>query len=450
MITAVENWIDRHEDALISDVRRVVSFNSVSSLPAGPGMPFGKECRAVLDCVGKICSGFGFPFTDMEGYIGYADAGEGEETLGILTHLDVVPAGEGWSSDPFAANVVDGSMIGRGVLDDKGPAICAIYALAAVKNAGIPFKRKVRIIFGCDEEKNMRCLNHYLSNEKVPDVSFAPDAEYPLVNAEKNIFHAQYGKKYRSNVKLTAGTVINAVPAKAQAVLPVEADVVAQAAGNSPWFCFEPAEGGVKATAQGISAHAALPESGINAIQRMLGVLTKLPLPEEDARTARMLWDSFQMEYTGESAGFMPGSGVTLNLGLINWDETGFTVDIDMRAPIEVTEEEILQKLDRCFQTIGAVRNWSDFSKGYHMPEDSELVQALLSVYRKRTGDMTPPKQLGSGTYARHLKNTVAFGPERSNRVSRIHMADEAVPVDDLLEDTKMIADAIIALACRA
>ena len=131
----------------------------------------------------------------MDGYIGYADYGTGDETLGVLTHLDVVPEGEGWSSDPFAANIIDGTMIGRGVLDDKGPAITAVYALAAIKAAGLPFKRKVRLLFGCDEEVGMGCLKHYIANEKLPDMAFSPNAAYPLVNAEKNIFQARYARR---------------------------------------------------------------------------------------------------------------------------------------------------------------------------------------------------------------------------------------------------------------
>ena len=447
----VDNWVDAHKDSMISDIQKAVAINSVSSTAAGPGMPFGKECRDVLDFVHGICDGFGFAFTNMDGYIGFADEGEGNETLGILTHLDIVPAGNGWSSDPFSAHIIDGDLIGRGVLDDKGPAICSIYALAAVKAAGIPFKRKVRLIFGCDEEKNMGCLKHYISHEKLPDFSFSPDAEYPLVNAEKNIFHARYSKKYPSCIKMNAGTVVNAVPSTAEAMFPVDIEVIREAIPNPDWFSIEPVHNGTKVIAQGISAHASLPEAGANAIQRMICLMKELPFPAADQEILQMLWKRFGLEYNGESANLAfsdPSGKLTLNLGLINWDESGFSVELDIRSPIHITDTILLEKLDAIFNTVGCERIRYDFSLGYCLSTDDQLVQSLLSIYRERTGDMSPPRQLGCGTYARHIKNAVAFGPERSNRINRIHMADESAPVDDLIENTKLIADAIIALAC--
>ena len=156
MNSKVDLWIEQHSEDMIKDLQKLVSFKSVSHAElAQPGAPFGAECKKALEHILGICHDFGFADTDMDGYIGYADYGTGDETLGVLMHLDVVPEGEGWSSDPFAANIIDGTMIGRGVLDDKGPAITAVYALAAIKAAGLPFKRKVRLLFGCDEEVGM-------------------------------------------------------------------------------------------------------------------------------------------------------------------------------------------------------------------------------------------------------------------------------------------------------
>ena len=370
----------------------------------------------------------------------------------MLTHLDVVPEGEGWSSDPFAANIIDGTMIGRGVLDDKGPAITAVYALAAIKAAGLPFKRKVRLLFGCDEEVGMGCLKHYIANEKLPDMAFSPDAEYPLVNAEKNIFQARYAKTYSSAITLKAGTVVNAVPGKAVATVPCCPKCVEKAINGQEGFAVEAIEGGSRITATGVAAHASMPENGKNAIQMLLGLLTKLELPEEDGLAVEGLYKTFKMEVHGETVGLDSAdeSGrLTLNLGLMDWNEKGYALSIDIRAPMCTGHEMLLEKLDTAFDKLGAHREYESFSLGYCVPEDSELVSKLLSAYRERTGDHNPPKRIGGGTYARHLKNAVAFGPERDDRENRIHMVDEAVPVKDLIENAKLVADGIMALCCE-
>lgn len=453
MNSKVDLWIEQHSEDMIKDLQKLVSFKSVSHAElAQPGAPFGAECKKALEHILGICHGFGFADTDMDGYIGYADYGTGDETLGVLTHLDVVPEGEGWSSDPFAANIIDGTMIGRGVLDDKGPAITAVYALAAIKAAGLPFKRKVRLLFGCDEEVGMGCLKHYIANEKLPDMAFSPDAEYPLVNAEKNIFQARYAKKYSSGITLKAGTVVNAVPGKAVATVPCCPKCVEKAIKGQEGFAVEAIEGGSRITATGVAAHASMPENGKNAIQMLLGLLTKLELSEEDGLAVEGLYKTFKMEVHGETVGLDSAdeSGrLTLNLGLMDWNEKGYALSIDIRAPMCTGHEKLLQKLDAAFDKLGAHREYESFSLGYCVPEDSELVSKLLSAYRERTGDHNPPKRIGGGTYARHLKNAVAFGPERDDRENCIHMVDEAVPVKDLIENAKLVADGIMALCCK-
>lgn len=449
----VDLWIERHSDDMIRDLQKLVSFKSVSHKElARPGAPFGPECRKALTHVLGICHDFGFADTDMDGYIGYADYGEGEETLGVLTHLDVVPEGEGWSSDPFAAEIADGIMTGRGVLDDKGPAITAVYALAAIKAAGLPLKRRVRLMFGCDEEAGMACLEHYIANEKLPDMAFSPDAEYPLVIAEKNIFHARYVKEYGSRITLKAGTVVNAVPGKAVATAPCCPRCVEKAIGGEEGFTVEAIDGGSRITATGIAAHASMPESGKNAIQMLLGLMTRLELPEEDGLAVENLYNTFKAEVHGETVGLDSADesgSLTLNLGLMDWNEKGYALSIDIRSPMCTGRDIILEKLDAAFQGLGARREYESFSPGCCMPEDSELVSRLLGAYRERTGDYNPPKRIGGGTYARHLKNAVAFGPERDDRENRVHMADESVPVQDLIENAKLVADGIMALCCE-
>jgi succinyl-diaminopimelate desuccinylase len=220
--------------------------------------------------------------------------------MGILTHIDVVPEGEGWHHDPFGGEIGGGCIVGRGTQDDKGPAMAAIYALAAVKEAGFRFRRKVRLIFGCDEERNMRCLKHYKAHAQMPDLAFSPDARYPLVNSEKNIFHARYTAAFPSALRLQAGTVVNAVPGKAVATAPFPKETVLAAAAQYPFDGFsyeaEACEGGSRITVTGKAAHASTPEAGKNALQAMLLLLGKLPLEGPDKRAVAGLVQAFCMD----------------------------------------------------------------------------------------------------------------------------------------------------------
>ncbi len=454
MHPVVDRWIDEHKGDIVAAVQKSVSFRSVGVDSNEPGAPFGFPCRDTLLHTLGLCDGFGFETTNLDGYIGYADFGEGKETLGILSHLDIVPEGEGWEHDPFGGEIVDGQIVGRGTQDDKGPAMAAIYALAAVKAAGFLFRRKVRLIFGCDEERNMRCLKHYKEHAKMPDMAFSPDAKYPLVNSEKNIFHAQYTAVFSSALRLQAGTVVNAVPGKAVATVPFSKETVLAAAAQCPSDGFsyeaETCEGGSRVVVTGRAAHASTPEAGKNALQAMLLLLDHLPLEGADKRAVSGLVQAFGMEYYGETVGLdiSDDSGrLTLNLGLMDWNEQGFSITLDIRAPISAGCDLLLRKLDAAFTDFGASRANYTFSEGYYVPEDNELVRTLLDVYAARTGEYTPPHRVGGGTYARHLKMAVAFGPERSNRENLVHMANESLYIEDLIEDTKMYADAIIALA---
>ncbi len=447
----VDQWIDAHKDTLVCALQDIIRFPSVSSA-AEENAPFGKPAREALDYALSLCASFGFDVCDLDGYMGYADCGAGEETLGVLTHLDVVPAGDGWTFPPFNAMIHDGRIYGRGALDDKGPAIAAIFALAAIHSCGIPFTRKVRLMMGCDEECGMGCMKHYIENRPLPDLAFSPDAEYPLVNSEKGIFHCAYTKKFPSKIRLNAGTVVNAVPDKATAFVPIpmeEVAPVADAFSSKEGFpcTLDTTQGGTCITVIGVGAHASMPEDGQNALLGMLSLLSLLPLDEADAAAVASLHKAFGFDRHGETMGLdcTDESGrLTCNPGLMQWDSKGYTVCIDIRYPITMDNDLLLRKLDAA---LPGERNDTAFKAGHFVPEDSELVQKLLNVYEKRSGQYLPPKRIGGGTYARCIGNAVAFGPEIPGGDNRIHMADEFMRVEDLLYHTKMIADAILSLA---
>ena len=459
MKTQIYRWIDDHKDELVETLRKTVSFASVSDKAGGkPGAPFG---QADADCLAYVlgkAEELGFAVKNYDGYCGAVDFGEGEEQLGILAHLDVVPAGEDWKYPAYGGEIHGGEIFGRGTLDDKGPAIAALFALAAVKAAKPETRRRVRIILGCDEECGMGCLTHYQTVEKDPDLAFSPDASYPLVNGEKTNFGSSYKKSFASSVRFTAGTVSNAVAGKAELLLPVgraEVEKAIAACGFDPEFKFDLTEedGKCRLIVTGVAAHASTPQFGKNAIYAALQLMSRLALPEEDLRTAQQLAAVLGFDEHGERLGIdcSDESGrLTTNVGIMNWDESGIErMTMDIRAPNSADMEEISGKLAEAFAKAGLQEEHHDYSRGYFIPEDSELVSTLMGIYHDHFGPEGKPEVIGGGTYARHLKNAVAFGPERPGEPALIHMANESIKIKHLIDDAKIYADAILALACK-
>jgi len=452
-------WIDDHKEELISVLQKTITFNSVrDDATAGPGAPFGKGPAACLEYVLQTSENLGFDVKNMDGYVGCVDWGKGEEQLAILSHLDVVPEGNGWKYPPYGGEIHDGCIWGRGTMDDKGPGIAALFALAAVKNCGFEARRRVRIIFGCDEECGMGCLEHYSQIEKAPDMAFSPDAEYPLINSEKMIYGASYKRSYPSSIQVCGGTVSNAVTGDCEAWVPVaEADVKKALDGikKDPAFTYTvKAEGkGTSIAVVGVAAHASTPDQGKNAFYAVVELLAELNLPAEDLKTIKGLKEVLCWHNHGEAFGIdsEDTSGrLTMNCGVIKWDESGIErLSVDIRAPISSNADHLTECLRKGFAKAGCEEVGHEYSDGYCVPEDSEIVSTLMGVYNEVTGTQSKPMAIGGGTYARHLKNAVAFGPERPGELATIHMANEFIRIDHLIEDAKIYAESIIRLACK-
>ena len=452
-------WLDEHKEELISTLQETIKFNSVrDDATAAPGAPFGIGPAKCLEYVLGEAEKLGFDVKNYDGYIGAVDYGQGEEQLGILAHLDVVPEGNGWKHPPYGGEIHDGYLWGRGTMDDKGPAIAALFALAAVKDCGFEFRRRVRVLLGCDEECGMGCLEHYCQVEKAPDLAFSPDAEYPLINSEKMIYNAKYQKKFASTVKMYGGTVSNAVTGECDLYVRLgSGDVADVLEGMEPIegiiYEVKPGEGGCCVHITGVAAHASTPELGKNAFYAALDLLRRLPVAAEDKNTAEALFDVLEFNHHGEGFGIdsKDASGrLTMNCGVIHWDESGIDrLTVDIRAPITSNADFITEQLRAGFAKAGCEEVSHGYSDGYYIPPESEIVSKLMEVYNDNFHTDAKPMAIGGGTYARHLKNAVAFGPERPGEPACIHMANECVSLEYLLEDAKIYADAIIALACK-
>ena len=426
-----DKWIDDHKDGLVEDLRAALRFASLEGA-AEPGKPFGPVVADCLENVLATGAKLGLAPKNCENYVGCLDAGAGDELLGILAHLDVVPAGGSWDHPAFGAEIHDGRIYARGAVDDKGPALAAIYALAAVKASGAEFRRRVRIILGCNEETNMGCLKYYLANEEIPALSFSPDSEYPLTNSEKTILHFTVEKKYASGVSAAAGEAANIVPDYAEALV--------KTAGS----------GVKKLAAKGVTAHGSLPADGVNAMLKLFEEMQTVDgIAPEDKAVADALLAAFGGGCNGERLGldYSDYSGrQTVNPGVLRWNAEGVKLTVDMRCPTSQKEEVLRAAIEKALPGFEIVK-W-DFRPGYSIPEDAEIVTKLLKVFRDRTGlTDAQPKQIGGGTYARELPNAVSFGPEGYMCESGVHVANEFIGIDQLVMNCKMLADAIEALA---
>lgn len=445
------SYIDSHADDMISDLRRLVRVPSVMG-EAAEGAPFGEMPARALSEMLDMCSEAGLHVRNIDGYVGTADLYPAEKTpeLGILCHLDVVPEGSGWSVPPFDLTEKDGKLLGRGAIDDKGPAAAVLWAVKALKAVGVKPEKNLRLIFGTNEENGSADLAYYRQKEKLPEMLFTPDGSYPIINAEKGMLRVSYG--FRANpalLSIRGGNAVNAVPEYAEAVLDIpNADVSAYAARfEGVTISADYSDGKTKITAKGRGAHASTPENGANAVTALISVVSEIC--GDPALTALSKMFPYG-ETDGSAAGIKCSDdisgGLTTVLSVI--DSMGGIVEAkqDVRFPVEKTSGDILPLLSEKASAAGLVMNADMISEPHHVPEDSTLIKKLLEVYELVTGEKGHCVAIGGGTYVHETENGVAFGAEFPGEENNMHGADEFISRESLIKNAKIFAAAICSL----
>ena len=449
--------IESMHDEMIDTLQKWIRVPSVKG-EAAPGAPFGKEVRSMLDMALADCEQMGFKTQNFDGYIAHADLGEGsdEDALAILAHLDVVPEGDGWKYPPYGAVIENGRMYGRGTSDDKGPAVAALYAMKAVKDAGIPLRRKVRLILGCDEESGWEDIAHYNKVATMPRMGFSPDASYPIINIEKGIcrreLHGLLSNEGLQVIAFNNGERPNVIPGRASALVAGDAATVAQAEAAAKKLDI-PAEvhltdKGVSITVTGISGHAAYPETARNANGEMLLLLRELGVQGDLC----LLADKIGLDYKGEGLEVSVSDGIsgylTCNLGIIRAGEGGVYATLDIRYPVMTNPDMIIKNVSA---SLPAMRvDAMEVKEPHHVPAGSELVQNLLDAYHEVTGYERKCLYTGGGTYARSLQEGVAFGASFPQDEDLAHQANEYADIEGLYKNIKIFALAIVKLAGKA
>lgn len=421
------------------------------------GTVFGQGAQDCLDYCLALSRRLGFRTQDVDRYCGYAEYGIGKELVIVLGHLDVVPEGDGWTHPPYGAEIVDGKLYGRGAIDDKGPMMAALYALSAIRACEIPLKRRIRILFGINEETGSACVQHYVeSGQELPVMGFTPDGNFPIINGEKGIAIAEYAvslaQTARSIRSFSGGTAFNMVPANACAILNWPEN-----ARNS--ICGMAADGiritdtgdGLKIEAAGVSAHGSTPEKGVNAIAKLAAFLAKLPLDRDSAQFAHFVAENYAQGTRGEALGIaledtVSGS-MAVNLGTARTENGVVTLCVNLRCPVTFGEADFHPALTAAMAAGGFAEAAFDYENALYMPPETPLIQKLQAVYEQQTGQRAELLCIGGGTYAKSMPNTVAFGPIFPGEPCTEHEPDEYITLENLRRCTEIFAAAMVALA---
>ena len=450
--------LEKSMPELIRDLQGCIRIPSIYKADDS-GYPYGKPVQECLEYTLKLAENLGFTVHNMDNQLGWAEYGEGEEMVAVLGHLDVVPEGDGWTTDPYGGEVRDGRIYGRGTMDDKGPTITALYSLKAIKDSGVKLNRRIRVIFGLNEETGSADMKYYAAHGgEVPVMGFTPDGEYPVINGEKGLINETYTCEFTQSgplylKKIVGGTAHNIVPHQAVAEFVCAAPLADEiAAKNAEGVTVKRTEDGFIVEAEGVSAHGGTPSEGVNANGRLVLFLKNLPLEGKLATAITFLADKIGMEYDGKSLGIYLeddlSGPLTNNFGVLNATETSMEVKLNYRYPVTKTYDDAGPIVLKAFEEAGFVLTGAVRKNRLYMPAESDLIQRLMKVYSDCTGDFeSKPKSIGGGTYAKMLPNVVAFGPIFPGDEVREHKPDEYMELSRLLDNANIIAEAMYALS---
>lgn len=447
----INSKIQEMLDEIISSIQGVVKINSIKA-PAEPDAPYGRGAKEALDYTLALGERLGFKTGSCGNRVGWVEYGDGEETVGVLGHLDVVPLGEGWKCDPFGAEIHGGRLYGRGVLDDKGPVIGAIYALKAIRDLNLPIDRKIRVMFGTDEECGSSCVKYYIENGgEMPTIGFTPDAEYPIIFCEKGTTDAVLGGKIKDNGKIKVisfegGIASNVVTPKCRLV--AEGDI---RVNEDDGITVERSGGKTAVEAVGSGAHGSTPHLGANAAVKLLNAVRENDFGGDFGNMMNFISEYLDGETNGEKLGihyFDEETGeTTVNLGVLKFDGEEMSFTLDIRYPKNADPENVKRQIEKAAEKHGLEVLKLKQVPILYIPKDSELIKKLTGVFTEQTGESLEPLAIGGGTYAKAFPNMAAFGSVFPGDPEVIHQPNEYAEIDKLMKSFEITGAAMYELA---
>ena len=446
LLLKADEFIEANMEDIIRDIKAVVDIPSVKS-EAKEGAPFGVEVRRALGKALEIGERMGFKTVNCGDYLGYAElVGEKEEYIGTIAHLDVVPAGNGWNTDPYDMVVKDGYLMGRGVVDNKGPLILTYYMGKFFKDLGTTLPYSLRMMAGCDEESGMEDVEYYIRHYEEPVFLFTPDSEFPLCNGEKGCLCGNFTSlpfKDGAIVDFGGGMAHNAVADQAYAVISTSLEQCPKAER----ITVTPADEGVRIDADGIGGHAYNAEGTINAIGLIADYLLEHDLVTEEEKRFLKVVSLLCEDYQGHGLGIQCDDGIFPPLsiigGMIRMEDGVLKQNFDSRYPTNTTGGELVKKLSELCAQYGVTVTDVEDSVPFYIGVDKPEIKACLDAGNEIRGVDGKPFTMGGGTYARHFKNAISFGTEIPAEplpgfVGKIHTFDEGIGIDRLKMSLKI------------
>lgn len=455
---------DKRKDEFLADLFDLLRINSErDDSQADAQHPFGPGPVRALDKFLEIAERDGYPTKNVDNYAGHFEFGEGDEVLGIFGHLDVVPAGSGWNTDPYEPQIIDGKLFARGSSDDKGPTMACYYGLKIIKELGLPTSKKVRFIVGTDEESGWADMDYYFEHVglPLPDFGFSPDAEFPIINGEKGNITAylHFAGENSGAAKLhsfTGGLRENMVPESATAIISGDlADLDSKLAAFTAAYGInadaETLENGqVQVTVIGKSAHGSTPEEGVNGATYLAKFLSQFAFDGAAKAYLDLAGQVLLEDHDGQKLGVAiydeQMGALSMNAGVFKFDETSSdnTIALNFRYPKNTNPETLKAGLGKL--GVEAVSLSEHGHTPHYCPIDDPMVATLLSVYEKHTGLKGHEQVIGGGTFGRLLKRGVAYGAMFPGDVNTMHQANEFIEVEQLYRAAAIYAEAIYEL----
>ncbi|MCL2628633.1 MAG: dephospho-CoA kinase [Oscillospiraceae bacterium] len=466
----IDEWFEKHTDEMLRDIEKLVAIKSVRSA-ALPGAPYGKNSREVLTAAEAMLKEKGLETSVFEDMIVTATFGANPPELGILAHLDIVDAGEEWDTDPYKLAVKDGKLYGRGVIDNKGPAVAAIYAVCCVRDLLGEVDKGVQLIFGSGEETGFEDIAEYLKKNTPPPNVFTPDSEFPIVNIEKGRFMPVFGARWEKDetlpriVSITGGKTPNIVPNHSEAVVlgfsPAELEAYCKECSEKTGvaftitdsrdeLCSSDNDNKITITAEGTASHSSRPELGNNAQTAIIELLASMPFFGSKSfgyvKALNRLFPhgdyhgtAFGIDYSDKKTG-----RTTLNFGVLRFDELEFSGNFDARTPSPADDVDLLEITKKVLGQDDMTVSYHDLKKSHHTPEETPFVQTLMRIYEEHTGKKGECVCMGGLTYAHDIQGGVAFGCSMPDEDNRAHGANEYIDLKQLLMCAKMFTQVIV------
>lgn len=453
---SIDAFAEANRDAILRDVTRLCAVPSVEGTPE-PGAPFGKGPRAALDKGLEIAAELGLDTHNADGYIGWAQTGpiaDGQKFLATITHVDVVPEGNGWDADPYTVRIRDGWLLGRGVADDKGPGILCLYALKYLKDSGVALRYPVRALLGANEETHMHDVEYYAEHFAMPAFCFTPDAEFPVCNGEKGGFSGELVSPVLTDgviVDFAGGVAKNAVPDRAFCVVKAPASAFT---ASDQVTVEDNGDGTVTLRGWGKSGHAAMPEGTVNAIGLLVNCLLDSGICSPAETAYLKVLQKLHASTDGSTLGIAADDGLfsplTIVGGTIEKKDGKLRQSFDCRYPTNTDCDKLTRAMT---EVCGNAATLEDISSRvpFYIPADSPAIRTLISTYNEVTGESKEPFTMGGGTYARHFPFAVSFGPEHTDIplpdfAGPMHGANEGANFDKMIEALKIYILALLRL----